>query len=464
MLAVGRRRSSPRSGGRPWLEKPPLAIWLVALTRAGGGRGRRGRGAAPVGGRRGAAGAGRRRAGGPAVRAVRRPARRPGPGDDRLDRDARPARRGRHAPGLPRHLDPRRLRPPANRGRGGQTVGGPGGGWAFFAGLGLTALAKGIGFGAALVGWRSWPCLASGTATAGAPAVAPSGRAGSWPAVVGAGLAGPGGVATPVGACRLWALHVTDRLAATARRTSRGSPWWQYVPRPALVALPWTPLALVGAGRSLARAFGRGGRVGATACSGPGRSGRSRPALAGDGQERPLRDPCPAPLVRLGGPGPGPAGRRGCKPRGAGRPIASVARPGSASRARPGLRPGLRDARPPARPPGRRVGLLRGRRPADSGRASRSSCSTTSRLGPPPLRHPVRPGPARPGGPALLPRPPRPCAVRLRRAGDRRPARRPFAVIGRDRDLPGPPPPRPGRDRSLQGPRSAPIARTDSTA
>ena len=123
----------PTLGGRPWLEKPPLAIWLVALSgRLAGGVGEAvARAPSAVAATLLVAGVGH--PGGAAVRGDRRPARRAGPGDDRLDRAARPAGRGRHAAGLPRHLDAGGVRPRAGRGRGAAWRGWR---WAFWSGWG----------------------------------------------------------------------------------------------------------------------------------------------------------------------------------------------------------------------------------------------------------------------------------------------------------------------------------------
>ena len=131
--------------------------------------------------------------------------------------------------------------------------------WAFFAALGATALVKGLGFGAVLVGsavatvliWdrdrRAIRDLMSpkGWALAGVLAL-------TWPALVAIRL--PSAVS-------LWALHVTDRLASHPEHFI-GGPWWQYGPAILGQALPWTPLALLGAWPSLLRTVGRGGRGG----------------------------------------------------------------------------------------------------------------------------------------------------------------------------------------------------------
>jgi hypothetical protein len=55
------------------------------------------------------------------------------------------------------------------------------------------------------------------------------------------------------GALALWTMHVTDRLAAHPGAFA-GEPWWEYLPGLLVQAMPWTPLALIGAGRSLRRA------------------------------------------------------------------------------------------------------------------------------------------------------------------------------------------------------------------
>jgi len=124
--------------------------------------------------------------------------------------------------------------------------------WAFFGLLGASALVKGVGFGAALVGsaavavaiWdrdrallkvalsvRGW-CLAAALALA-------------WPAL--AAWRHPE-------ALSLWTLHVSDRLAAHPEHFI-GGPWWHYGPAVLLQAMPWTPLALLGAWPSARRAI-----------------------------------------------------------------------------------------------------------------------------------------------------------------------------------------------------------------
>ncbi|WP_435008623.1 ArnT family glycosyltransferase [Tundrisphaera lichenicola] len=128
--------------------------------------------------------------------------------------------------------------------------------WAFFAGLGASALAKGIGFGAVLAGsaivvvllWdrdrRGFRALRNpwGWCLAGVLAL-------TWPVLAAVRL--PSAVS-------LWALHVTDRLSSQPEHFI-GGPWWQYVPAVLLQAMPWTPLALIGAGPSIVRAIARRG-------------------------------------------------------------------------------------------------------------------------------------------------------------------------------------------------------------
>ena len=128
--------------------------------------------------------------------------------------------------------------------------------WAFFGLLGATSLVKGLGFGAVLAGsamatvliWdRDRSAIGAlmsrkGWALAGALAM-------TWPVLVALRL--PSAVS-------LWALHVTDRLAEHPEHFI-GGPWWQYGPAVLGQALPWTPLALAGAWPSLLRASGRRG-------------------------------------------------------------------------------------------------------------------------------------------------------------------------------------------------------------
>ncbi len=131
--------------------------------------------------------------------------------------------------------------------------------WAFFAFLGSSALVKGIGFGAVLVVlvasimlvWqrdrellrRLW--FPAGWGLAGVLALA-------WPLAM-VVRHGPQAIA-------LWTTHLADRLVLHQWPGPFASePWWEYLPSVLGQALPWSPLALVGAWRSLGRAV-RGSR------------------------------------------------------------------------------------------------------------------------------------------------------------------------------------------------------------
>jgi hypothetical protein len=57
-------------------------------------------------------------------------------------------------------------------------------------------------------------------------------------------------------ALRLWTMHVSDRLIRPqGPGPFAGEPWWEYIPGLLAQALPWTPLALIGARHSLVRAL-----------------------------------------------------------------------------------------------------------------------------------------------------------------------------------------------------------------
>src|SRR5262249_27772113 len=121
--------------------------------------------------------------------------------------------------------------------------------WAFFVLLGLTSLVKGIGFGAVLIVavvavavlWRRGRS-ALGRVMFPAGWIAALTLSFAWPlAMV---------VRHGTGALALWTMHVTDRLAARPAAFA-GEPWWEYAPGLLIQALPWTPLAFVGAWPSL---------------------------------------------------------------------------------------------------------------------------------------------------------------------------------------------------------------------
>jgi 4-amino-4-deoxy-L-arabinose transferase-like glycosyltransferase len=79
-------------------------------------------------------------------------------------------------------------------------------------------------------------------------------------------LAGGLGLTWPVlvalrhpSALGLWTLHVADRLS-TSPAHFIGTPWWKFAAILLAQGLPWTPLAIAGAWRSLGRSLrGRGG-------------------------------------------------------------------------------------------------------------------------------------------------------------------------------------------------------------
>ena len=419
----------PTIGGRPWLEKPPMAWWLVAL--AG------------------------RIAGGVSEAAARAPSALAATALA-LGVATLAARRFGATVGLLAGLVQASTSWTVMRGRLAEAdmllaclvtwtvvafdrLPGRAGGqapwrWAFFAGLGLTALAKGIGFGAVMVGasvalvvaWdrdrealrrlRFWP----GWALAG---------------TVGADLAGPDGPAPPVGPGALDAAR--DRPPGESSRALRRRAVVAVRPRPARAGPALDPAGPAG-GRPVAGPRLRRPRPGRGRPPPLGLGGRAgRAPLAGDGQERPLRDPRAPPLVDLGRPGPD-AARRAAARDAAGRPIGSVGAPGSASRA--SAWPSAWDS--PSSAPGSTAAGSSGpstRTPAAScGRASRSPCSTTTGTA---TRIRRRSAPSRttwPSASTTSTAPPAGGSASTSLA-DRPPApsREAFAVIGRDRDLPG---------------------------
>jgi 4-amino-4-deoxy-L-arabinose transferase-like glycosyltransferase len=125
---------------------------------------------------------------------------------------------------------------------------------AFWVGLGLTALVKGLGFGAALVGVTVASVLAWDRDRPSLRRLSAPGSLGDW------AWAGLLALAWPVlvllrhpSALGFWTWHLAGRLAERPEHFASG-PWWQYGPALLGQVLPWTPLALLGAGRSLARA------------------------------------------------------------------------------------------------------------------------------------------------------------------------------------------------------------------
>jgi 4-amino-4-deoxy-L-arabinose transferase-like glycosyltransferase len=131
--------------------------------------------------------------------------------------------------------------------------------WAFFALWGATALVKGIGFGAVLIlavaaGVLLWQRDGTTLRRLQFPAgwILAAIIALAWPVLM---LARHGNAAFT-----LWSMHVADRLIGQkGPGPFAGEPWWEYVPALLTQALPWTPLALWGAWHSLGRAWWRGG-------------------------------------------------------------------------------------------------------------------------------------------------------------------------------------------------------------
>ncbi|HEY2159123.1 MAG TPA: glycosyltransferase family 39 protein [Isosphaeraceae bacterium] len=122
----------------------------------------------------------------------------------------------------------------------------------FLLALGTTALAKGIGFGAALILaatllvliWdrdrRTTRALLDPQGLTLAAVVTLA-----WPALV---------LTRYPAAFGLWTSHVADRLAERPELFAGRSSWWAYLPAVLSLTLPWTPLALLGAWASLRRA------------------------------------------------------------------------------------------------------------------------------------------------------------------------------------------------------------------
>ena len=125
--------------------------------------------------------------------------------------------------------------------------------WVFLGCLGVSALAKGIGFGAAMIVastlallvWdrdlATFRALMNPVALSLAALIALA-----WPLRV---------LARHPQALGLWTMHVTDRLAAKSQHFA-GEGWLEYLGTPLIQTLPWTPLVLVGAWISARRAFG----------------------------------------------------------------------------------------------------------------------------------------------------------------------------------------------------------------
>jgi 4-amino-4-deoxy-L-arabinose transferase-like glycosyltransferase len=130
--------------------------------------------------------------------------------------------------------------------------------WAFFGLLGLTSMVKGIGFGAVLIlAAVAVAILWRRDRVAMRRLVFPAG----WITALSLSTAWPMAmiVRHGAGALTLWTMHVADRLSAHPAAFA-GEPWWEYAPGLLIQAMPWTPLALVGAWHSLRRAVAVRGR------------------------------------------------------------------------------------------------------------------------------------------------------------------------------------------------------------
>ncbi len=136
--------------------------------------------------------------------------------------------------------------------------------WVFFVLLGATALVKGIGFGAVLIlaitaGTLLWQRDRVTLRRLQCPA--------GWILAAIIGLAWPFLMLARHGAATLmlWSMHVADRLVGQkGPGPFAGEPWWEFVPALLAQALPWTPLALLGAWHSLGRALQRGDSINAS--------------------------------------------------------------------------------------------------------------------------------------------------------------------------------------------------------
>lgn len=256
MLASG-DLATPTVGGLPWLEKPPLSIWLAALA------GRVVGGVSETAARAPAAAAAVSLAAAVALLA----ARHFGPDVGLLAGLVQATTtwtvvRGRLAEAdMPLACLIAWTLVAFDRLRGADEAPGPGPRrawrWAFFVGLGLTSLAKGVGFGAVLTLAAVGVVLAWDDDRAALRRLA---FAPGWVLAAALSLAWPLlAVARNPAVLRLWALHVTDRLAAHPEHFA-GQSGPQYVLGVALALLPWLPLGVLGAWRSLPWALSRHGR------------------------------------------------------------------------------------------------------------------------------------------------------------------------------------------------------------
>ncbi len=127
--------------------------------------------------------------------------------------------------------------------------------WAFFVLLAATALVKGTGFGAVLgLSVIALVLLWDGDQVAGYRLLYPGG----WIMFTAGAIAWPLAMITIHGfkIVALWVMHITERVGIrTGHGTFAGESWHEYGLHILAEALPWTPLAVVGAWQSLGRAW-----------------------------------------------------------------------------------------------------------------------------------------------------------------------------------------------------------------
>lgn len=127
--------------------------------------------------------------------------------------------------------------------------------WVFFSLLGATALVKGIGFGAALVlSVVATVVLWDRDRATCNRLLFPAG----WIMVIVLATAWPTAIIAEHGykVASLWAMHITERISnRPGHGNFAGETWREYGLNIVGEALPWAPLLLMGAGRSLTRAL-----------------------------------------------------------------------------------------------------------------------------------------------------------------------------------------------------------------
>ena len=154
--------------------------------------------------------------------------------------------------------------------------------WPFVVLLGATSLVKGIGFGAVLVlsvvgGVLLWQRDLISIRRFQSPV--------AWGLALVISLSWPLLIIILQGynALDLWIIHVSNRLIQHhGPGLFAGEPWWEYITSLFGQALPWTPLALVGARQSLVRALTCGRRVNVAGSAGKSSSGVPAVIVAGD--------------------------------------------------------------------------------------------------------------------------------------------------------------------------------------